>query len=155
MNITIEKLQLNELLSNLHEQAKDTFPSLRDEKRLNSLAEKWHNYAEFCTIRDDENHLFGMIAFYANRPEGAIAYIPHVYVSSFFRCKGIFKQMLCVVESYVKEKGYNELKLEVQKSNQNALKSYKRTGFTVSGVASKESLFLTKTLLMGTNETTK
>ena len=146
MNISIEHLQLSELLVFLREQANDAFPSLKDEGRLNTLAEKWHNYAEFCTCRDADNLLVGMIAFYANQAEEGTMYIPHVYVSSHYRCKGIFKEMLHEVEQIARIKDYNTIKLEVRSDNIQALNSYVKTGFTPSGVASNESVFMTKTV---------
>ena len=146
MNITIEYLQLPELIAFLREQADDTFPSLKDESRLNLLAEKWHTHAEFCTCRDEKGRLIGMIAFYANQPDSEVAYIPHVYVASQFRCKGIFKKMLHVVEYRIRVRGYHIIKLEVQNDNNIALLSYERIGFSMSGIASTKSAFLTKSL---------
>lgn len=146
MTITIEHLQLEELKTFLHIQADDAFPDLKDENRLSILAEKWHKYAEFCTCRDEKNLLVGMVAFYANQPSEGIVYIPHVYVASRHRCKGIFKRMLYEVECIARERGFSVMKLEVQKDNKNALRSYERTGFLLTGVASSKSLFLTKVL---------
>lgn len=146
MKISIESLQLSELVAFLREQADDVFPDLKDEQRLNMLAEKWHNYAEFCTCRDEVGRLIGMIAFYANQPDNGVVYISHVYVASLHRCKGIFKQMLHKVQHIAQERGFSALKLEVQKDNKNALRSYERAGFLLSDVAGNESLFLMKSL---------
>ena len=144
MTITIEQLQLDELKAFLRVQADDAFPGLKDQNRLNVLAEKWHSYAEFCTCRDEKGQLVGMIAFYANKPLEGVAYLPHVYVASQYRCKGFFKQMLHKVECIAQERGFTAIKLEVHKDNKNALKSYERTGFLLSSVACCKSLFLTK-----------
>jgi ribosomal protein S18 acetylase RimI-like enzyme len=144
MNITIERLQLDELKAFLRIQADDTFPDLKEELRLNMLANKWHNQAEFCTCRDEDGLLIGMIAFYANQPYNEVAFIPHVYVASQHRCKGIFKQMLHKVEHIVRERGFSTVKLEVQKDNKNALRSYERTGFLFASVAGSDTVFLLK-----------
>ena len=77
MNISIESLHLSELVAFLQIQADDCFPDLKDEERLNMLAEKWYNFAEFCTCREEDGHLVGMIVFYANQPENGIVYVPH------------------------------------------------------------------------------
>ena len=146
MKIAIEHLNLDELKSFLREQAEDAFPDLKDSARLSMLAEKWHTYAEFCTCREDRGRLVGMIAFYANRPESGIVYLPHIYVSPQSRCKGVFKQMLHVVECNAKQNGFYKMKLEVQRDNYNAFRTYERTGFITSCDDNSKSLFLTKSL---------
>ena len=128
MIIAIEQLQLPELEAFLREQADDAFPSLKDEQHLHSLAEKWHTYAEFCTCRDGDK-LVGMIAFYANQPDGGEAYIPHVYISSIQRGRGIFSKMLDSVTASVKHKKYSKMRLEVDKDNTSAQRAYLKVGF--------------------------
>lgn len=129
MTIAIEHLSLQQLKVFLREQALDTFPALQDESRLTMLAEKWHEYAEFCICRDDSGQLVGMIAFYANQPETGIAYIPHVYVNGNLRGKGLFLQMLERITDDIKLKGYSSIKLEVNKNNMRAQKAYLKNGF--------------------------
>lgn len=146
MKIAIEHLNLDELKSFLREQVEDAFPDLKDTARLNMLAEKWHTYAEFCTCREDSGRLVGMIAFYANRPESGIVYLPHIYVSPENRCMGVFKQMLHVVECNAKKNGFFKMKLEVQRDNLNAFRTYERTGFIISCDDNSKSLFLMKSL---------
>lgn len=146
MNIAIEQLQFDELRDFLREQADDAFPDLKDQQRLNSLAEKWLTNAAFCTCRDKEGRLVGMIAFYANGKGADYAYITHVYVSPELRGKGVFKQMLQMIENDVWAKGFQEIRLEVHNDNYIAFKSYERTGFVRSGVANSDSVFLKKTI---------
>lgn len=142
MNISIEHLQLSELVKFLREQANDAFPGLKDEKRLNMLAEKWHKYAEFCTCRNETGQLVGMIAFYANQPSEGVVYIPHIYVSCEYRGRKVFTSMLRVIEKYVKDSEFRFIRLEVQKSNKNAQKAYSHYGFSYLGAASEESLYM-------------
>lgn len=146
MTYTIEHLELSELVSYLHLQADDTFPDLNDEQRLNTLAEKWHSHAEFCTCRNDNGQLVGIIAFYANQPKTGIAYIPHVYVSREFRGKGLFPTLLQTIISHISPKGYNIIKLEVAKDNIRAQKAYLKQGFRTGAEAGEQSIFMTKTL---------
>lgn len=146
MNIAIEQLQLDELKAFLREQAEDAFPDLKDEQRLNMLAEKWIANAEFCTCRDSEGSLIGMVAFYANGEGSDFAYIPHVYVSPNFRGKGVFKQMFQMVENNVRAKGFQEIRLEAHNDNHAALKSYERVGFARYGAVGGDSVFLKKTI---------
>ena len=117
MNITIEQLQLPELKAFLREQADDAFPDLKDEHRLKKLAEKWHTYAEFCICRDENYRLVGMIAFYANNPKEKMIFLPHVYVSSAYRRHGLFSKILAMIEQIGQKRGYNSIRLEVNKGN--------------------------------------
>lgn len=144
MNITIEQLQLSELEVFLREQADDAFPSLKDEQRRHALAEKWHTYADFCTCRDDGNRLVGMIAFYANQPNGCEAYVTHVYISSLQRGKGIFAQMLDHVKASVKHRKYSKMRLEVEKDNVRAQRAYMKAGFQFlpTKMGSGKSMFM-------------
>lgn len=142
MNITIEHLQLSELVESLRIQADDVFPDLKEEKRLEMLAEKWYTYAEFCTCRDENDQLVGMIVFYANKPENRIVYISHVYVSGEYRGKGVFTQLFHKILEYTKTKGFRHIRLEVKINNQKAQKAYLRNGFTYEGNASDNSIYM-------------
>lgn len=142
MTITIEQLQLDELNAFLHIQAEDAFPDLKDEKRLKMLACKWHEFAEFCTFRDNDNRLAGMIAFYANQPKGGVAYISHVYVSKGYRGQGIFTKLIDTVVEFVKERDFCHIRLEVHKNNLIAQKAYQNYGFIPVGNASETSIYM-------------
>lgn len=143
MNIAIEQLRLDELKAFLREQAEDAFPDLKDGKRLNMLAEKWFVNAEFCTCRNAEGDLVGMISFYANQPEGGMVYIPHVYVNGFYRGQNLMSSMFNIIKGYVKEKGtFRYMCLEVQKDNERAQKAYTHYGFCPSTDASDKSFYM-------------
>ena len=146
MTIAIEQLSLPELKSFLREQAQDAFPLLRDEDKLNVLAEKWQSHAEFCTCRLD-NRLVGMIAFYANDSETRLAYIPHVYVSSQNRREGLFSKMLDIVEGYMRHRGFSQIRLEVGKDNICAQSAYSKNGFVYEKSASDKTDFMRKALI--------
>ena len=144
MRIAVEQLQLEELQSSLREQAEDAFPELKDVERLKHLSEKWHSHAEFCTCRDEKEQLIGMIAFYANMPETGVAYIPHVYISSFFRRQKLFTRMYSQVEKVIRERGFNIIKLEVGIDNSPAQKAYSKEGFEKESVCSMQTIFMLK-----------
>lgn len=132
MTIAIEQLSLPELKSFLREQAQDAFPLLRDEDKLNVLAEKWQSHAEFCTCRLD-NRLVGMVAFYANQPDVRVAYISHVYVSKDLRGRSLFSKMLRCIKNEIRPKGFTVIRLEVNANNYSAQEAYVRNGFRVVG----------------------
>lgn len=146
MKIAIEHLNLDELKSFLREQAEDAFPDLKDAARLNMLAEKWHDFAEFCTCREDSGRLVGMIAFYANRQDCDVAYIPHVYISMKYRGTGTFTSMLNQVTNYVYENGFGHVRLEVHKDNIRAQKAYLNNGFQIDGNDSDKSIYMKYTI---------
>lgn len=148
MTIAIESLSLLELKAFLREQALDVFPALQDENRLTMLAEKWHTHAEFCTSRDENRRLVGMIAFYANLSETGVAYLPHVYVSPYHRREGLFSKMLDFIEGSIRRRGFNEIKLEVDRNNFKAQAVYEKNGFSIIGGASLTSWYMVKNIKM-------
>ena len=144
MTFQIERLGLEELSAFLRLQAEDSFPDLKNEERLKMLAEKWSNNAECSTCRNDEGQLIGMIAFYANGQGAEFAYIPHVYVSPDYRQQGLFAKMLQMMETYVKQSGFDKIKLEVNDNNAIAKKSYLRQGFIVDEKAYERTIYMLK-----------
>ena len=147
MTFQIEKVDSDELRAFLRLQAEDSFPDLKDEDRLKMLAEKWANNAECATCRDNDGNWVGMIAFYANGQGADFAYIPHVYVLPEYRKKGLFTLMLDIVAKHVRAKGYTEIRLEVEKGNRIAQKTYLKNGFFMVGLASARSMFMQKKLM--------
>ncbi|MBQ3738527.1 MAG: GNAT family N-acetyltransferase [Bacteroidales bacterium] len=142
MTYTIEQLSFEELGAFLRKQAEDCFPDLKDEQRLCLLAEKWSTYAECCTCRNNNCHLIGMIAFYANQTNEGICYIPHVYVDSDFRGQGLFSSMMRLIEEHIKRKNFKTIRLEVNKFNENAQLVYLHYGFSIVSNASEKTLFM-------------
>ena len=146
MIFQIERIDFEELCAFLRLQAEDSFPDLKDEKRLKMLAEKWSTNAECSTCRNDEGQLVGMIAFYANGQGADFAYIPHVYVSSKYRKRGLFSQMFSIAEEYIRTKGYSKIKLEVHNHNTEAIRAYLNHSFMEYGEASDKSRYMIKQL---------
>ena len=142
MNIAIEQLLFSELVEFLQIQADEAFPSLKDEQQLDQLSKKWQKYAKFCICRDANNQLVGMIVFYDNQPENKIVYLPHVYVSKAYRGTGTFTLLLDTIVSYVKEKGFNCIRLEVSNENVRAQNAYLKNGFLIDGSASEKSMYM-------------
>ncbi len=139
----IESISLEELLIYMRFQANEAFPSLKDKTKLLAFATKLHENAEFCLCRDD-GKLVGMIAYYANGQGADFAYMPHVYVSPNYRKVGLFSRMLNTIEKYVQEKGFSEIRLEVEKENVIAQSVYLRNGFTQYKTASPNSMYMSK-----------
>jgi len=143
MKFAIEQLQLDELQDYLREQADDAFPDLKDEQRLTMLAGKWHKNAEFCTCRDENDQLVGMIAFYANQPAEGVVYLPHIFVSREYRGKGVFSNLFVLVKQYARENSYSLIRLEVKKENIRAQRAYHENGFQIDGDTNEKSIHMT------------
>lgn len=141
----IESIAFIELLNYMRFQANEAFPSLKDEERLLSFATKLHENAEFCLCRDD-GELVGMIAYYANGQGADFAYIPHVYVSPNYRKVGLFSRMMNTIEKYVQEKGFSEIRLEVENDNWSARSAYLNNGFILKKIAGPKSIYMVKSL---------
>ena len=146
MTFQIERLGFEELCGYLRLQAEDSFPDLKDEKKLKMLAEKWSTNAECSTCRNDEGQLVGIIAFYANGQGADFAYIPHVYVSPEYRHKGQFAKLLQIMETYVKQKDFAKIRLEVNNDNVIAKNSYLRQGFVEDVIAGKNTVYMVKNI---------
>ena len=87
-----------------------------------------------------------MIAYYANGKGVDFAYIPHVYVSPRYRKLGLFSRMLNTIEKYVQEKGFSEIRLEVENDNWGAQSAYLKNGFLLKKIASPRSIYMVKSL---------
>ena len=146
MTFQIEQLGFEELCAFLRLQAEDSFPDLKDEERLKMLAEKWSSKAECSTCRTDDGHLVGMIAFYTNGQGADFAYVPHVYVSPDYRHKGLFAKMFQMMETYVKQKGFCKIKLEVNKENTTAKNAYSRMEFVEDAIAHDKTIYMIKSI---------
>lgn len=80
-------------------------------------------------IAYDGNIIIGFIAFYANDYEKKIAYITQILVSSQYRNRRIGEMLINACEVFCRDKGFQELKLEVKNENIRAQKFYKRHNF--------------------------
>jgi ribosomal protein S18 acetylase RimI-like enzyme len=87
-----------------------------------------------------------MIAFYANGQGAEFAYIPHVYVSPKYRHMGLFARMLQMIETYVKQKGFAKIKLEVDNDNVIAKNAYLRQGFVEDAIAHERTVYMVKSI---------
>ena len=103
-------------------------PPLSMRLDLKSYSKKLHKYAvHFCAF--DYNRLVGLIACYFNDPTKKIAFISSVSVVKEFQEMGIFSALFSLVRNYGVLNQFNNLQLEVNSENQNAIKIYKKIGF--------------------------
>jgi ribosomal protein S18 acetylase RimI-like enzyme len=112
--------------------------------RLGSLSEYAKKLAEraILYVAEEENTILGFIAFYANNLSTKEAYISQIAVHQKYRKKGIGLDLLnfCIITS--KKNSMKTVKLEVDKSNHQAILFYERFGFHTTVDASGESQYM-------------
>jgi len=80
----------------------------------------------FCALAYDGHKVVGSAAV---RSRGDIAEIKRVYVSPLYRCRGISKKLMEMVEEEAKKRGFNKMILETNVSLIPAMALYEKLGF--------------------------
>lgn len=88
--------------------------------------------------------IIGFIAYYSNS-ENKFAYIPLIAVTSFMRKQGVGKMMLDALKETLPT-DFTQIGLEVLKSNDKAIKFYRRYGFEM--VEDRENKWLMQLKLL-------
>ena len=103
-------------------------PPLDSKVNLIEYSEKLiRNSIMICTRENKK--IRGLLAFYANDRTIDYAYISLICVSKGWERKGIGTRLINECILYVRKKGYNSIKLEVNMKNQNAFIFYTKLGF--------------------------
>lgn len=90
------------------------------------------------------NREVGFFSFYANDPGKRNAYLSLIAMKKDCRGRGIGSKALKFICSECEQRGFQILKLEVDKENEAAIRFYKANGFQVTGEASLESFYMEK-----------
>lgn len=127
--IDIVKLSKKSVYDLLMKCEKDFTPPLSCSiVNLDGYAEKLSKNAEFVLWSEAEENI-GFLAFYNNKESGFL-YIPLIWVSKKHQNQGIGQKMLNnLIEN--REEGIKGVRLEVRKSNENAVFFYKQRGFEI------------------------
>lgn len=88
----------------------------------------------------------GFLALYANDTNSLTAYITYLGVLPSAQNKKIGRSLLNFTFKLASDTGMSNVKLEVRKDNEKAIKLYKLNGFIVEGEASSESVYMIKNL---------
>jgi ribosomal protein S18 acetylase RimI-like enzyme len=112
-------------------------PALKDEKRINTLAQKYAEIAEFYVLYS-ENETCGFIAYYCN-DESRNAFVSMLMVREKFQRQGIGRAFLDRVIEDCERLGKNRIRLEVDTDNEKGLAFYKKNGFVRECDASAKS----------------
>ena len=101
-------------------------------KTLSVTFEAWHN-----------GSLAGLLAAYVNDTTRKAAFITNVSVVTNMMGKGIASELLSRAVRYITEKNFKEIRLEVNKENQPAIRFYSKFNFLQAGINS-DSLTMKK-----------
>lgn len=136
MNCRIETLEQSRVLGILRESDRQFEPPLSWVVELEPYSAKLAQKAHFATAYVDDN-LAGVIAFYLNDTLNQI-YIPYVFVYEQYRNRSVASGLIdFIIRS---NRGYTSVALEVVKTNDAALRLYRKLNFQV--VEDREHTFL-------------
>lgn len=120
------------------------FPSFREEEFRIKYARKLSANASFVVMRNIKGDIVAMIAAYINKPP--LCYISHVSVLDEYKRNSLFSRMLAFLEKIAKHDNCSIIKLEVKENNAPAIAAYKKNGFVIDCMASKDSMYMQKLL---------
>lgn len=112
-------------------------PALKDEKLINTLAQKYAEIAEFYVLYS-ENETCGFIAYYCN-DESRNAFVSMLMVREKFQRQGIGRAFLDRVIEDCEKLNKSRIRLEVDLDNEKGLSFYRKNGFTRERSASDKS----------------
>ncbi len=93
-----------------------------------------------------ENEIVGYAAFYANDMENKISYLTLIGIKPKFQSMGIGYQLLNYCEKESINRGMLQMKLEVKKYNENAIRFYQKHGFVYLCEHDENSFYMLKSL---------
>ena len=132
MNDTILYLQnkatKNEIVEHLKKCDANFVPPLSQRVELNEYGTKIFNNAERFEAWSKET-LVGMVAAYCNDPEHRLGYITSVSVLDELKGQGIVSRLMEECIGFVKSAGCQQLGLEVERDNTDAIRLYVKKGF--------------------------
>jgi len=137
MEYRIETLEQERVLGILRESDRGFEPPLSTVVELEQYSAKLASNAHFATAYSDGGKLAGVIAFYLNDSLNQI-YIPYVFVYEQYRNRSVASGLIdFIIRS---NRGYTSVALEVVKTNDAALRLYRKLNFQV--VEDREHTFL-------------
>jgi ribosomal protein S18 acetylase RimI-like enzyme len=124
----IKTATANDVSTHLNNCGNDFIPPLNDRVNIEEYSKKIA--ANAITFEAwDENKLVGLIAAYFNDSKNQTSYITSVSVLKEYMGLGIASILLTECIEYAKQKKYQEIKLEVNNSNNPAISFYKKFNF--------------------------
>ena len=119
-------------------------PALKDDKIINTLAQKYAETAEFYVMYSC-TETAGFIAYYCH-DETRNAFVSMLMVREKFQRQGIGRAFLDLVIKDCNKLGKDRIRLEVDTDNEKGLSFYKKNGFVRECAASQKSDYYILTL---------
>ena len=140
-----KSLEELEILNFIKKVNNDFFPSLSERFNIKDYSKKLVKNAVIVVAKANKK-IVGCCAFYANDIVKKNAYISFIAILSNYRNIGIASNIIRNVISYLHEKNFKSLDLEVYKNNTTAIAFYLSKGFEIKS-QNKKSYFLSYSLL--------
>lgn len=120
----------------------DIFPRLTDKiSNIDEYAEKLRDFANVYVAKNNSENV-GILVFYANDKESKEAYISLIGVKRGNTRNGIGKELLGCCNEISRKCGMSKIKLEVDQDNMNAIKFYKKNGFSFVSRSERNSFYM-------------
>lgn len=132
-------------IKNAYEQMRCTFPDL--ENIYEEYLKKISRTADVFCVKTDKEKVCGFLAMYNNDSINHIAYITLIGIDEKYRKHHIGSMLLSKGIEFAKTQGMTQIRLEVNKSNETAIKFYKKHEFEFENVATEKSFYMRKILL--------
>lgn len=119
----------------------DSFTYKDAEQKINGMIEHVSDgSAMVYGVFDDEDLIGYAWAYEHPFREEIRVYVNEIHVEEAYRNRGIGKQLLSVVESLAKERGYKALYIHAEGNNDGAIRLYQNEGYAIERVQLRKTL---------------
>ena len=123
-----DKSKINELFIEM-------LQTIYDEKNVEGYEEGYldhffDNHEDWICVAEINGSIVAYLSIEVHREQENFIYLDDLSVSEKFRGNGIGTELIKTAERFAKEMGVSIITLHVEKSNQSALKLYKRLGYS-------------------------
>lgn len=113
---------------------------LNNSEDIKLLAHKFQEFAHFAVAcREDE--AAGFIAYYCNNEESKSGYLSMIIVRSTYQHQGIGSTLLRYMIDMCRQKGYTNIRSEVNINNNKSVSFFQNNGFYLLGKAGENSVY--------------
>ncbi len=141
----VERIQDPEIIEKEILNLKDTFSDLLEHVDIVEYSKKIAEHANVYIMKEEVT--CGLEAIYVNDQEHKMAYVTLFGIAAAYRRKHLGTKLFnyCIQEAIAR--GLKELKLEVKKDNDPALRFYLREGLRILGDSDEERCYMGKTIV--------
>lgn len=142
--MVVERVQNPEIIEKEILGLKDTFSDLIENVDIGEYSKKIAEHANVYIMKEEVT--YGLEAIYVNDQEHKMAYVTLFGIAAAYRRKHLGTKLFnyCIQEAIAA--GMGELKLEVRRDNDPALRFYLREGLEILGDSDGEHYYMGKTI---------